>query len=341
MASGKRGIHDRINRVSHWDVNVTNLERSRLWYEKTTTLRVVASTTASQDFPALGITKGSFKGYLLRDSTKGAGYPIIHLVEWQNPLPVGKPNLSHGHVGWYRIVPVVQSIAATREAVMQQGSKPFAETTEAALQLSPNMPVLDYRVFTTHDPDGIAVEFSQADILHDLAPACPYTIAHNTANVEKNLPFYLEVLGLDVQTTVQSPHLVPNVYSPNGGQTGLTGVFFTIRNNNSYMLDWLQWTDSPKYPTPYPEANHVGIVRCAIEVDDVDAAYQILRELSGSPRHTFKMGEPEVWDFGQEFGARKVLNFQDPEGVGFQLIEQPQQPQKVDLHPWGVGSEFK
>ena len=48
-------LHDRLNRISHWDVNVTDLERSRSWYEATTTLRVVARTKASQSFPGFGI----------------------------------------------------------------------------------------------------------------------------------------------------------------------------------------------------------------------------------------------------------------------------------------------
>ena len=45
MTNQARGLHDRLNRISHWDVNVTDLERSRAWYEATTTLRVIARTT--------------------------------------------------------------------------------------------------------------------------------------------------------------------------------------------------------------------------------------------------------------------------------------------------------
>src|SRR5216683_5540318 len=44
MANHIGGLHDRLNRISHWDVNVTDLGRSRSWYEATTTLRVVAQT---------------------------------------------------------------------------------------------------------------------------------------------------------------------------------------------------------------------------------------------------------------------------------------------------------
>ncbi|GME41760.1 uncharacterized protein NECHADRAFT_87870 [Neofusicoccum parvum] len=338
MSPSKRGLHDRLNRVSHWDVNVTDLERSKAWYEATTALRVVAPTYASQDFPGLGIQGGSFKGYMMRDATQAVGSPMIHLVQWTTPHPVGKPYLSHTNVGWFRIVPVAKSGDEARKTVVAQGSEPFTPTTNAAVCLSPSLPELDYRVFTVHDPDGISVEFSGKDIQPNFTAVVPYTVAHNTANVDKHIPFYLNVLGLDFLAAVQSQSKIPNVYSPGGGLTGLSGAFFGIRGNASYVFDWLQWNESHENPTPYDEPNHVGIIRCAIEVDDIYAAHATLDELSRSPEYHFIVAKPETWDFGSDFGVRKVLNFQDPEGVGFQLIEQPKlQP---SLHPWGRGAQF-
>lgn len=159
MASRETGLRARLNRISHWDVNVTDLERSRAWYEATTNLRVLARTRASQDFPGFGITGGGFEGYMMKDSRSPQGFPMIHLVEWKTPRPVGRPNLSHGHVGWYRIVPSVDNIQETRQKVIQQGSEPFTETTQSKVRLGPSLPEIDYQVFTVHDPDGVAVEF--------------------------------------------------------------------------------------------------------------------------------------------------------------------------------------
>jgi catechol 2,3-dioxygenase-like lactoylglutathione lyase family enzyme len=136
MANRVAGLHDRLNRISHWDVNVTNLERSRSWYEATTTLRVVARTKASQSFPSFGIGSGSFTGYLLKDGNLPRGVPMIHLVEWQNPAPVGKPYRSQANVGWYRICPIVDDIEAARGAVIAQGSEPFAPTTRAKVSFN-------------------------------------------------------------------------------------------------------------------------------------------------------------------------------------------------------------
>ena len=191
MANRADGLHDRLNRISHWDVNVTDLERSRSWYEATTTLRVVARTKALQSFPSFGIGSGSFTGYLLKDANLPRGVPMIHLVEWQNPTPVGMPYRSQANVGWYRICPIVEDIEAARGAVIAQGSEPFATTTRAKVSFNPGSREVDYRVFTVHDPDGVAVEFVDKVVMGPSAfPQVPATVAHNTADVEKYFPFY-------------------------------------------------------------------------------------------------------------------------------------------------------
>ena len=340
MADRASGLHDRLNRISHWDVNVTDLERSRSWYEATTTLRVVARTKASQSFPSFGIEFGSFKGYLLKDATLPHGVPMIHLVQWENPAPVGTPYRSQANVGWYRIVPIVEDIDAAREAVMAQGSEPFAPTTRAKVSFNPGGREIDYRVFTVHDPDGVAIEFvDKVTIGPGAAPQVPVTVAHNTADVDKYFPFYHELLGLDFLQGAQTQGKVPNVYAPGGGESGFTGAFFGVRGNGLVFFDWLQWLESPGRATPYAEPNHVGIMRCVIEVDDLDAAHEVLKRSRWAQAYPILMGGIEEWDFGPQWGVRRVLNFKDPEGVAFQLIEQRVSPLGV-LHPYGRGTEL-
>jgi catechol 2,3-dioxygenase-like lactoylglutathione lyase family enzyme len=340
MASRVDSLHDRLNRISHWDVNVTDLERSRAWYEATTSLRVIARTNASQSFPGFEMGSGSFKGYLLKDANLPRGVPMIHLVQWENPAPVGTPYRSQANVGWYRICPIVDDIEATRQAVIAQGSKPFANTTRAKISFNPSSREIDYRVFTVHDPDGVAVEFVDKLVMgRDGISQVPATVAHNTADVEKYFPFYHELLGLDFIQAAQTQGKVPNVYGPAGGESGFTGAFFGIRGNGFVFFDWLQWIESPELPTPYAEPNHVGIVRCAIEVDDLDAAYEILKRSRWSQQYPILMGGIEEWALGSQWGVRRVLNFKDPEGVAFQLIEQQPSAPGV-LHPYGRGAQF-
>ena len=339
MTNQARGLHDRLNRISHWDVNVTDLERSRAWYEATTTLRVIARTTAAQRFPSFGLEVGRFTGYLLKDANLPYGAPMIHLVQWETPAPVGTPYRSQANVGWYRIVPMVADIDAAREAVRVQGSEPFAPTTRAKVRFHPDGHELDYRVFTVHDPDGVAIEFVDKRTLGPgAAPQVPVTVAQNTADVDKYFPFYHELLGLDFLQGVQTKGKVPNVYAPGGGESGFTGAFFSIRGNGLVFFDWLQWLESPELVTPYAEPNHVGIIRCVIEVDDLDAAHEVVKRSRWAQDYPIVMGGIEEWDCGPHWGARRVLNFKDPEGVAFQLLEQRVSPLAV-LHPYGRGTE--
>jgi len=340
MAGRVDSLHDRLNRISHWDVNVTDLERSRAWYEATTSLHVVARTKASQSFPAFGIKSGSFKGYMLKDANRLRGVPMIHLVQWENPAPVGTPYRSQANVGWYRICPIVDDIEATRAAVIAQGSKPFAPTTRVKIAFNPRMHEIDYRVFTVHDPDGVAIEFADKLVMGPSGrPQVPATVAQNTADADKYFPFYQEFLGLDFIQAVQTQGKVPNVYGPDLGESGFTGAFFGMRGNSLVIFDWLQWLESPGLPTPYAEPNHVGILRCAIEVDDLDAAYEVLKRSRWSQQYPILTGGIEEWDMGPQWGVHRVLNFKDPEGVGFQLVEQ-QVAKRVALHPYGRGVQF-
>jgi catechol 2,3-dioxygenase-like lactoylglutathione lyase family enzyme len=340
MADRTGGLHDRLNRISHWDVNVTDLERSRAWYEATTPLRVVGRTQASQSFPSFGLEFGSFTGYLLKDANLPYGVPMIHLVQWENPAPVGTPYRSQAHVGWYRIVPIVADIDAAREAVIAQGSEPFAPTTRAQVRFNPGGHEIDYRVFTVHDPDGVAIEFvDKVTVGRSAATQVPVTVAHNTADVDKYFPFYHELLGLDFLQGAQTQGKVPNVYAPGGGETGFSGAFFGVRGHGLVFFDWLQWIESPGLATPYAAPNHIGIMRCALEVDDLDAAHEVLTRSRWAQDYPILLGGIEAWDLGPHWGVRRVLNFKDPEGVAFQLVEQPVSA-LGGLHPYGRGAEF-
>ncbi len=314
-------LHDRLNRILHFDVNVTDLERSRAWYEAVSPLRVVSETRCDQVFPSLGLASGAFRGYLMRDATQVGEYPMIHLVQWLDPAPAGRPYEHHSQVGWYRIVSVATDIHAVRAAVQAAGSEPIAETTDRQQQFHAGVPAERYRVFAARDPDGIAVEFSAADA----RPArTPIVVAHNTADAERFLPFYTHTLGLEFMQGLQVPGPMPNVYSPGGGTTQHDGALMALRGDRRVMFDWLQW--APRVPgTAYAEPSHVGIMRCALEVDDLRASYAAL---AGSEWHRsgqITVHEPETWDLGPA-GELEVVTFTDPEGVGFQLVQQPPWP---------------
>jgi len=58
-------------------------------------------------------------------------------------------------------------------------------------------------------------------------------------------------------------------------------------------------------------------MRLAFEVDDIEAAYHELRKVWKRVA-----GPPEEWDMG-DFGTRKVVIFEDVDGIMLELIERP------------------
>ncbi len=66
-------------------------------------------------------------------------------------------------------------------------------------------------------------------------------------------------------------------------------------------------------------------------------AYKTLRRSPWAKKRRIILGPPEEWDYGDQFGAREVLNFADPEGVFFQLLQQPPSP-LGQIHPWAFDS---
>jgi hypothetical protein len=148
-------------------------------------------------------------------------------------------------------------------------------------------------------------------------------VAHNTADVARYLPFYVDTLGLDFLQGLQVAGPMPNVYSPGGGMTHHDGALLGVRGDTRVMFDWLEWDLSPALPTPYAEPFHVGIVRGVLEVDDINAAYETLRRSTWAEDGQITVGAPEQWNLGPAAGVWTVVNFADPEGVGFQLVQQP------------------
>ncbi len=340
LASGGKGgpgarrdasLHDRLNRTSHWDLNVADLARARAWYEGTTRLRVVAETSADQDFPSLGIRGGRFEGVMLRDSDEDANAPMLHLVEWKNPAPVGVAHASYGHVGFNRMVQMCVDLDATREAVIAQGTQPILPNSDFIRPpLHPQFPSSRYTAFTAPDHEGVFNQFFGLGVERSLL-----YMNFNTADLDRNLPFFLEVLGLDFSTGIsQPPPGSPNVYGGDGSNSTFDGVFMLARGNTRVNHDYLQWDVSPSLATPYREPTHRGMVRCAFQVDDIDECHRMLRANPWARKRRFTFSRPEEWDFGSAFGSRRVIELRDFEGIRFQLIEQPAYP-FAQLHPFG------
>lgn len=343
----RKGLHNRLQRILYWEVNVGDLRRTREWVEAVTPLRVVAETSAGQAFPSLGIEHGRFEGLMMRDASKGKSLNdlsrqwMLHFVEWKDPKPVGRPYHSQANVGWYRINVFAEDADATLKTCTDLGSPPFFAplTAEEADKPShdiqgPDAPPREggYRPFCVHDPDGTTWEIEPTTPDFGGVSQTPIFVAHNTADVDRFFSFYTDTLGLDFLQPAQAPEPFDNIFSPIGGRTNYSGAMFALRGGPP-SFDWLEWDTSREFATPYDVHNHLGVIRIVMEVDDLDAAYSTLQRSPWAQSHRIVLGPPEVIDYGPQFGPRRVLNFANPEGVFFQLHEQVHSD--AALHPWG------
>ncbi len=312
-----------INRFSHLTVNVSDLERSREFWESVFPARVVARTGGTeQAFPSLGVERGSFIGYMLQDP---APYPGrgIHLVQWLDPKPLGHPYDNGFTPGWYRACAVSGDVRARYEQALAAGGRPFAEPRPPR-RIGGSDPSRVTFAFT--DPDGVVLEWVTNAPRLGAADESTYHAAAHCTDLRRSFAFYTEVVGLDLMLRTRPPESYPASSLPAfgpayDGDVLYDAVFLCHRADQRNPIDLLQWVEPKPAGAPYASPFNLGIQRLAFEVDDIDAAYAAL---IGAPGVDDSMvsGPPEPWDLG-ELGVRRVVLFTDPDGLGLELIERP------------------
>lgn len=245
-----------------------------------------------------------------------APLPRLRLVEWREPPTTGVAHDSIAAIGFTRVVLHVADLDGTRELAERLGIEPVAPTTgdDFRFELASRGSVA-YRVWSCLDPDGIVVEF-----LENALPKVS-TVAQGTAALTSNLGFFTEVLGLGLVDSVATTRPMPNVYLPGDAPVEFRGVFLRVPGDTGGYLDLLEHRDPASRRPAYDLPHHVGAVRCAFEVGDLDAAEHALRGFAwaGAP---FAVDHGiRLLDFGDPLGRRRVLDLRDPEGVAYQLVD--------------------
>lgn len=306
-----------IERILFWEINVTDLDRTISFYEHLTSFR--ADGPAAESARELDGRPGRARSVMLANTNGAATVPTIRLTQWMDPAPVGQPHTSPGAIGFFRVVVHVTDLDETRRRAEALGTHPFAPTTGDDFRfLLGSTGARSYRAFAVHDPDGMVVEF-----LESPSPKLS-TVAQGTARFETNRYLYIEVLGFELTDTVETAHPVPNIYTPGGGTVSFRGAFFRACGDAHGYLDWLEHTDPAVRDAPYGSGNHVGVIACAFEVDDLAGAERDLRAAlwNGEPLAVGTATEQELGALGR----RQLVSFIDPEGVRYTLVASPLDP---------------
>jgi len=309
------GLRGHINRFSHTVINVSDLERAVEFYEATFPVRRRQHINGpAQAYVGLGIEQGQFEGWVLENkkdvSPPGdlvAEFPAraLHLVQWKNPTPVGKPYREANHVGIYRQNSLVGNLDEAYTRVMKHGGRPYGDPDGSTLEM-----------IGAEDPAGKAI-----------FPGMMHHCNLNVRSIERGYRFYHEVMGLDPQAYLAPAQLQPASNgslgdalanadgSPYGGLMQFSASLLGVRSDSRSPIDVLEWSTPKPYGEAYPIANHLGIIRVAFEVDDIAQARARLIATGHAG-----VGPIETWDMG-EFGARQVVIFRDLDGIWLELIE--------------------
>lgn len=324
------GLYDRVNRISGMVCNVSDLERAKEFWEKWTPLRAYArTTTPRQSFRSLGIRRGRFDGYLMRDmwdpGILGGDQFALHLVQWKDPAPVGKPYDSSRNPGWYRLGINTPDPLDLYNRLVAGGVSPYAPP-----QTNPPPPLQPISGFGYPDPDGITIQVLKG------RPGLPDRVDHPaapTVDVQRSWELYRDVIGLRLGLRASSCP-IPNPWDRHGGSGSWEAVLLASRGGSPVFLDIVQFGgDARVEGMPYASPVNLGYAQIQIEVDDMRASYDILRRLERRRGADFRLaGPPEVWDLGPEVGERTNLVFYDWMGIRYQLVEAVPNPPEWN-HP--------
>lgn len=329
---GEAGLGGNIAKSLFYTINVSDLDRAIEFYEATYPVkRAQEMNGPAQTFAGLGISKGQFKGRVMRDSQPFQGGGIL-LVQWLSPGPVGTPYAEANHIGWYREHASASQTGqqARYEAALAAGGRPYGPPSAIAIT-----DALTIFSFAFRDPDGTTLEYvGPVDPTPNGPPDTLGGPNVNCRDIHRSFRFYHEILGLDmsIRLNPSKPQPATNgslgdtVRTPKGdiytGDTDFDAAIMVPRADNRNSIDLLEWQVPGSFGDPYAEANHLGAVNMTWEVNDVDVVYQKLQRLLRHPgRHI--VAPPETWDLG-DYGERKVLNILDPDGVMLQFQEKVQ-----------------
>jgi len=317
-----------VTRVFHCNVNCSDLERSLAFYRDVLGLTQGAHTRpeSPQDGAAFGLPQAQWDAWILTagggfadrqrrsrrssSATNGGGDggydgAALDLLEWQQPEPIGTPYAPANHVGFTRLGLVTSDLDAAYDRLQRAGADCFGPPHEIGLEGAP--PV---RALVCTDPDGTMVELvaGTRDRLAFVAASC--------RDLERSVAFYRDVLGLR-----ELARFAPGPQSGAGlrldGEVEWEMAY--LDDGAGFAVDLTQWRRPEAVPEPaYPSANHLGIFRMALLVDDIDAAHAELARLGVTC-----LSGPATLDMGPGIPPLRALLFPDPDGAMLELIEPP------------------
>jgi catechol 2,3-dioxygenase-like lactoylglutathione lyase family enzyme len=296
-----------VHSLLHVNLNTGDVATSGAFYERVLGLGVRMRTsgepTPGNALGVAGIT--ATLAWFLYDSRGPRTAPAMEVLEWRSPKPISPVPAEPNHSGLRALGFVVPSLAdlvrrASAESgapIAELGSWPWRNGAERLIQL--------------RDPDGVAVE-----ILEDasLERSQFSHVRLNVRSLEASVEWYSRI-GL---TASREPVAARVETGAEGGVSRVTIASLGTPADPSLSFELTSWQSPSVTGHAITPANHLGLYRLALGVDDATAACQELRQIWADIAEPIWVPLP-----GTKLGGVTVLFLRDPDGVTVELVERP------------------
>lgn len=306
MASRHESAHV-ADRVMHVNLNVRSADRSEAFYSEVFGLTVRAVTDGApfdgQQLQLPGMVSNDCR--LMYDWRGPRSSPSVEIMEWRRPPPIGTPHPGLSAPGIQAIAFEVDDLGSVRRRIEAAGGSVLGTGPSCVLPEAAE-------AVTILDPDGVRVEVSEYSRLARRPPTFR-GLALTTMEPESSYRFYTQV-GFQDYVARTSPDVIRGVL----GTTEAAPVrrLSSPEDVPPFCLALCTVTGPGTGEQGYPSANHVGLFRMALRVDNVRAAIDEVSPLGISVR-----GPYPVQLTGTRIEPLMIGFMTDPNGVVVEFVE--------------------
>ena len=232
--------------------------------------------------------------------------PAIEVQAWLDPATAGEPYPSGDHVGFQALGIATGSLDQPCERLGAIGYQMVGRTTDTC--------PISARTVTLLDPTGVTIDLVKSPELGDgtrlvhLRATC--------SDLDRSVSWY-RTLGFDVTSLTRRARVDGTPFCVTAEAE--VSVARLRLPDEPFALVLVEWHEPPSHGRSYPLANHAGLYRFAIAVDDTRAAFGTFAgsgmEVSDPPAVVPLPGTnvPDMW----------IAFLTDPDGLTVELVERP------------------
>ena len=242
---------------------------------------------------------------LVYDARGGRISPAIEVHGWIDPPAVGEPYADPTNIGVQAVGVAVPTLDDTLGRLMSDGASVVGRTDDDPLALGGPTAIV-------RGPDGVTFDVvERRDVRETRLAHLRVTCAELTRSVE-----WYAALGWSL---VEEPRDMAVDGALLGlGPRSVAGTVARLRlPDEELCLQLVEWSEPASHGAPYECANHRGLYRLALGVEDTRAATQELVDAGWAPTAPPDLIElpgtkvPDMW----------IAFFADPDGIVVQLVE--------------------